>query len=269
MKKILFLLAILAIIGCTKDEGNHSQESVISFMNSYKSKDSIHSYAITDEYLYKQRRDDLTIVWEKPSNRPNPISIDLGYGEVKTIEYNISLVAFETDDHLYALWFAKEDEAYNYNIGIFSINGDFIINKGIGSGYLLPKLKEMPNKNIFIIIRNQSYTIINKVGNTLDYYKGALPERDNLYFIDNERYVTYDNTNISVFNLSTKIETNLDIDKYIKQSYPEEFNIPKYTILKTNIKSNYIEVELKILLYSGKSENINIKFDYNTGEYIK
>lgn len=256
--------------GCSKDNDDLGPIDSIEISNPYKSKDSIHHYFISMGNLYKMKINDLHLVWKKPCTPPSPIVIDMGYGETKKIDFDRNYVVFDTDDRIFTLWATSEDKP-RINIGLYDLSGDFVKNKEISLNYIgyAVKFIEMNDKNI-LIINSRGYTIIDKDINIIeDYSEKTIPYKKNLKFINNKRYITYDDTSITIFDLGTKETLDLDIAQFVKDKFPEEVNPPKYSILSVNISSNYVEATLKITLYNGKSESIIAKYNDSTGDLIK
>lgn len=99
--------------------------------------------------MYKREKENSKVIWSKQVITPPPITIDLGYGEKETIEYNYSYVTLDTDEYIYIYSSANGKRAHSTNIGLYSITGEFIKNVDIQfSGY--PAFIEMKNKNIMI-----------------------------------------------------------------------------------------------------------------------
>lgn len=272
-RNIFFLImTIVVIVGCSKHEEEPPFEATYWFGDAYNSKDSVHQYAIDFENLYKQKRGEQTIVWKKPCIYPDPVVIDLGYGETKTIEYRDPSVVLDTDDNIFIICNALNETnlSRQYSIGVYDISGNFIINKK--ADFIVSregkKFIEMNDKNILVI--NNGYTIIDKNVNVIERHpENRIPYKGNLIFINNSKYVTYDNSSILVFDLQTKKELDLTLADYVNTMYQNELYPPKYLISKVNIGTNYVNVLSAITLYNGKKENINVKFNYTTGEYMK
>lgn len=279
MKKILFTLLCAAFVfqSCSKEE---EEEKVVIKdkidVITYNSKDSIHHYALDEKILYKQKRGEFTSVWEKPSTPPDPIKIDLGYGEFKEIGYDYSRVVLDTDNNIFSLWIARYttnddfEEKYKFSIGMYSSSGDFIKNKEIDLGkYSAYKFVEMYNGNI-LLGYNSDYFIMDKDLNIIEQHKNKpLPFNNFVKFVNNERYIAYNSSSVIVFDWTKKEIIGPDINTFLAEKYPDEEHTPKFSLSNMNLKSNHAEAVLKVTLYNGKTESINLRIDYDSGKIIK
>lgn len=286
MKKVLFILLCTAFVfqSCSKDQEEKKEyESIVVFSKTYNSKDSIHHYAIDGKSLYKLKRGDFAPIWEKPCTQPSPIKVDLGYGEFKEIGYDYQFVVLDTDDNIFTLWFAKyradnniQDLNYKFSIGLYSPSGDFIKNKeiGLGNDYGRYKFVEMYNKNILSICYydndKHTYSVmdnkLNIIEHDIDKY---LPFDDFVRFVNSERYISYSSSSIIVFDWVKKEIIGNTIDAFLAEKYPDEEHSPKFYLSDIKLKSNYVEAIIKATLYNGKTESINIRISYDSGEIIE
>lgn len=268
MKKILFLMiATLVIIGCNKEENPSESSQVMPLDNIYNSKDSIHEYTTGLGYLYKFKREGVQLIWKKATIQPEPIIKNIGYGETHKTEFSVPQVMLDTDTHIFTLWHTHDGADHYFAIGLYSILGDFIKNKEIQLSSI-PKFVEMYNNNI-LIIDNNSYAIIDKDLNTIEQKEeSSLPYYNFVKFISNEKYVTYDIHSLLIYDLQNKKRIT-PLETYINKVYPNEEHTPKYNISEITMQPKYIAVSLKVTLYNGKSENLTVKFDYESGEEIE
>lgn len=284
MKKVLFILLCVALAfqSCSKDQEEEKENNTyITFSNTYNSKDSIHHYAIDGQALYKLKRSEFVSVWEKPYTHPDPIKVDLGYGEFKEVGYDYPYVVLDTDDNIFTLWIARYliddnalDYTYKYNIGLYSSSGDFIKNKDINlDNYGRYKFIEMYNKNILLIYHEnskQSYFVIDKELNIIEQeIDKYLPFDDFVKFVNTDRYISYSSSSIIVFDWVKKEIIGRTIDVFLAEKYPNEKHSPKFCLSDINLKSNHVEAILKVTLYNGKMESINIRINYNSGEIFE
>lgn len=272
MKKNLFLvMTALIMIACGSDD----EKTLESFTNNgdeYFSKDSIHTYVITNrnniDFLHKMKRNGETI-WEKSFVKPNPETIDLGYGEVEKLDYNLNKVVLDTDKYLYTLSMIG---SYKYTdffqIGKYSINGDFIEIKKIDLNYTqIPKCIETYDKNILIILGG-AYAILNLELNVIDYKKISLDLLKHTKFIRKNQYITYDDKEIFLIKIEDNNKINIDLKAFISASFPNEENMPKYTISNVKTNSDYVDILLEITLYNGENKTLKGRFSYDSGELI-
>lgn len=274
MRKILFLMiTALAIIGCSNDE-NEVGERIDGtyFFYTYNSKDSIHCYAVDNEYLYKQERKSSKIVWKKPITAPAPIIKDLGYGEKEVISYRYSSIVLDTDEYIYIYWVAIDKGEYRSNIGLCSIAGEFIKNVDIQLISPSPKFVEMPDKNIIIFGEslNSDFRniIIDKEINIIK--QGVMaPSLRYIKFIDETRYIAYDGSSIILFDFDTQKAIEVDVQAFIDDKYFNESHKPRFEIKDIEIKSGYSIVHVEVTLYSGVIDNIEMKLDNETGVFIE
>lgn len=275
MKQILFtVMTVLLFVGCSKDSQYPGElEETISFMHPYKSKDSIYQYAISPEFIYKQERSSSKIIWKKKCTQPNPIKIDLGYGEKQEVSFSKSLVLLEANNLLFVLWRADNvsgnTQIYNH-IGLYSsLSGDFIKNSQgeYFNKYGYPAIVEMGNNKFLVLntYREGGYSIID---NNLDIIE--LNDKVNLYrlehleFLTPRRYITYADSNIVICDLDSG-SIWPDISQFLKSQYPNEINPPKYTISNVSIFNSYINATVNVILHSGETNSFKIKINCDTG----
>lgn len=274
MRKILFLiLTILAVVGCSKSEN----ESVTISLDSYSdtkhlSKDSIHEYGIYTknhiDLLYKRIRNGET-KWEKPFIKPNPIIIDLGYGEKLELDYHFKSVVLDTDNFIYTLM-KPSDPKYTkfYQIGRYSINGDFIENKMIElENKRIPLFIETYDKNILLKL-GASYAIVNPELDVIEQKDVSLEVLKHTKFIRQNQYITYNEKQVFMIEIENNKKINIDLNSFVTLSYPEEKNTPRYNISDVKTSIDYVDILLSITLYNGEKKTIKGRFSYDSGELM-
>lgn len=241
-------------------------------MSEYLSKDSIHEYGIymsnNIDFLYKMKRDGETI-WEKPLIKPNSTIIDLGYGEKLELDYNRRMVGLVTDNFIYILWMLNSSVHTNlFQIGKYSIDGDFIENKKIELDYQrFPLFIEGYNNNILLILGN-SYAILNSDLDVIEHKKIYLEILDHIKFISENQYITYNNNQVLIIQLDNNKKISIDLNSFIIRSYPNEINMPRYTISEVKTSDDYVEISLDITLFNGEKNTLNGRFNLDSGELI-
>lgn len=272
MKKILVLIiTFLTIVGCSKSE-NEGITIESNFMPGYLSKDSVYEYKTYTknniDILYK-RKIYGEIIWEKPLIKPNSTTIDLGYGEKLELDYSVNKVALVTDNFIYILWmFRSSDYRDSFQIGKYSIDGDFIDNKNTKLNYNnIPLFIEGYNNNILLIL-GDSYAILNSDLDVIEHKKIYLEILDHIKFISENKYITYNNKQVLIIQLDSNKKISIDLNSFIVRSYPNEINMPRYTISEVKTSDDYVEISLDITLFNGEKNTLNGRFNLDSGELI-
>ena len=280
MKKFLFLafmaLSFAACSSSSDDDNTTVYEAIPS--NFFQSKDSIHQYAITTDYIYKYTKKGTDKVWKKPVTIPAPVIVDLGYGEKKTIEYSNIGLLLESDNYLFTyLWAyyeSKVDNPFDVNrlddfIGVYSSDGDFIKNVSFKKYFLYPVLIEM-NKKMFVLadgsVYKKGFTIFNDKLEVIESNNDMeVAFYDKSKFINNKTYISYDDNSFVLGDLDHGVK-RFDISQFVKEQYPNEANQPKYVISDATITDNIVNIKINLTFYDGKKGTTIAKVDINTKE---
>ena len=157
---------------------------------------------------------------------------------------------------------------YHNNVGLYSITGEFIINVDIPLSTPSSKFIEIKDHNIIIFGKTSQAIIIDKKINIIKEDIKA-PLYDHIKFINDTQYITYNSSSITFFNLDTLEYASINVNAFINSKYPNESHEPKFTIEEIEIKSDYSIVYIEVTLYNGTIDNIEMKLNNETGEFIK
>lgn len=132
----------------------------------------------------------------------------------------------------------------------------------------------MYNKNIFLICcydnAKHTYSVMNNKLNIIEHdIDKHLPFDDFVKFVNSERYISYSSSSIIVFDWVKKEIIGNTINAFLAEKYPDEEHSPKFYLSDIKLKSNYVEAIIKATLYNGKTESINIRISYDSGEIIE
>ena len=289
MKKILFIIiAIFAIVGCSKDE---EEEEIISISmdSEWLSKDSIHYFGtvrenLQNDYKYilvKRKRNNNQTVWRKEMTQPNPINIEIGYGEQKNVNFDIFNFAFDTDELIFVKWVTSSGvPTYPYRyIGVYSSDGELIKNinledaepsfvRWMDGKTIIPLTKYTIVDNSNYYDRTYNYIILDKKGNIIESKEGVelLGIKDPQY-VWNKGYVSYTQSKFMICDLD-KGSISFDITNIIADKYPQEINKPKIVIKDASFSNEIATINVDITFYNGERRKEFIKINYITHEVI-
>lgn len=287
--KTFISFTILSIIVIFSEGCKNSTEDKlpnIHFTNpdSYiiNSMDSIYRYYLYQNYLVKDKyknQDYINpndeIIWQTEVKLPDPILIDLGYGQKEERAFNPCQLLGDNNNLLFiSLNIAIDniDFAQNY-IGIYNINGKFISNMVCDPEYKFNENLQIIgftrwSNNNTIISSTHNYLILNQNGEliqrTKDIFLSPCKDPD---FIWEDGYLFINNNNLNICYLSTGTKT-ISLEKIIESRYPNEDKTPKLKIDNISSNEDIINIDIQVTLYNGNQSNETIKINYQTGEII-
>lgn len=287
MKKILFLImAAIAIAGCSRNNEDLPTSSISVDLIKLLAQDSIHGY-YTNNYenvatLVKCKRANQEIVWEKEIIIPNPIKVDLGYGEQAEYKFTLDRIGFEIDtkDLIFIVLWAGEYHERSA-LGIYTIDGEFVSNitlnpsKNYDRIWCTGSTRWINGSTIFTYNNYNNngeslfgYIIIDKNGKTIDSKEGVelMSTKDPQYcwsrgYVFNREKTVY----ICNFDFGTK---EIYISDIVKNMYPEEVNPPKINIKSLSGQDDIITISTELTFYDGSKKEINIGVNINTFEIV-
>lgn len=308
MRRVLYFIFVsIALLAC--DSGGNTKEPPpveTPPRPQYYSKDSIHNYSASDGFLYKQTDD--AIAWKKPLTIPDAktITIDLGYGEVKTWEIDFTkrdaYVVLETNANIVVYWFYRhypesisDDQVYFglHVIGIYSLDGEFIKNTALeDSPYDFRYFMGMPSEQIFMLQPCGGYVVLSSTGEllkqttcerkpeTIGSLEMEIPWFGTTIFLDEWHYITYGMADyeiegsiykeqfvdVAIFDLEKEEAVRFYLKKIIDKLYLNEIHPPKCSIAEITWNEQYIYAIIDVTLYSGDKETLNLTFDYSGNE---
>lgn len=317
MKKLLlFVLGLVVVcMGCKEEEEEDIYfETNEPLCGAFASKDSIHQYGIVEDYqtgsifLLKKNKKAGSTIWKIQLTHPEPLIVDLGYGNKKTYEYQVSSI-IDTDENILVYWDINEYEYNSFNEMVKSIHdtyldkylltGEFIKSFSIDSGntifWGMGRVIEMFDNNYLIIrygsdiidvneektIRIMSYlTIDSELGIVLDVYKekygnGELnfpyhPLDSFIQYANNQIVAIYGGNNVlKIYDWDKKKQIGVDVKSFIYHKYPNEVHAPQYSTSHEVITETYADFTLRVIFYSGEKIEHRLRFNYETQEIIE
>lgn len=280
------MFALLCLAACGSDEEQIIQDEMLeqpgstsySFDNKYKL--SIYSETIR---LYEGTE----LVWENPIEKIS-MEVDLGYGETQIIECQFGNAFFFPNSYNVYVVYHKNPYIYYY---FYDIEGNLINKIFTSSGGILEQ-KCPWNESMRIIQiwpddgeyekgityyqtfdengNNEKYQCIDNVSNIgglhFDGFKN-IPGT-------NLRYVNSQNGNILFISVNVDekeitIDACSDLDKFIRDNYPEETNAPRYSIADFNVEQDTTILTINVTFYSGEKEQLKITIDNQTGNIVQ
>lgn len=264
MKKILFLLAIILLIGCEKDS-LPSKPLTMAYISPYDS-----SIVVTfDEnekghYLYLIK--DWNIVKEIliPTRKKE---INAGYGETSNCE-TIPNDIFFLKNRIIVTQNSSEGKFSAFDL--FSNDIKYI--KGIDfDESCYPSYWD--GNNFFVLTSNDDKIIkvMNDQGIVIDELnkssESELPDiEDHNIFFDNYEFIAIKNNQIKRNSVRSGMIWRVIYSQYVKNKPETETNSPKIQYIGYSINDDVVSIKLDVTYYNGEKEQLVLKIDADTGE---
>lgn len=268
MKKILLsLITILIFFGCSH-EGENIPDSYykLTFTS-----DSCYSAHINSKNEIVMKDKNFNVVWKKQLEQPQNKLIDRGYGEKVEGEYSAAKIVFFNYDFAILWHVSLYNQEYGFYIDIYDQNANLKSRKE----YEQISLVHPWNQNSIIIgtseikSTNPTYLRIDNNGETVETYNPTyLGFRNEYKIIKNTKYITYDNSQIDIYDLAIGKISSFNMYQHIKSLFPNEINDPRFEIKKVSLLQNdTINIRVNVVLYSGQIKDITVTLD-EIGEAI-
>ena len=261
MKQILFLIiAVLTIIGCSKDLDVKTDEDILKNYKVGFSNDSIYSLkAYNDKFiLYKNKME----VWSVKVNAPEPMNISSEYGETETKIFNVGAVYF-ADLNPIIRWELKQ---YSY-FDFYEISGRLSKREKVTCySCTLSKSDLMAISDNYILVYDKKGNLIKQIPcsayNKIFFY-------DHTLFYNDYSYVTYNTGVISIADVNHGEINRFRAELLVQESFPSETYTPKGSIKEVNIINTNIDLKISYTLFDGSKGELQYTIDGMTGSIHK
>ena len=288
MKKLITLMfALLCLAACGGDDEKIIQQDEVVEEPMFV------SYSFDKKYKLSVYREKIRfyegteLIWENPIEKVS-MEVDLGYGEPQIIECPFGNAFFFPDSYnVYAVYYKNPYMCYYF----YNIKGNLTNRVHIKASALLEQKCPW----------NESLRIVQTWPNDGEYEKGItyyqtfdengnneiyqcienISDTGGLHFDGfkkipgtNLRYVNSQNLNILFISVNEDekkitIDACFDLGKFIRDSYPEETNAPRYSIADFNVEQDTTVLTIDVTFYSGEKEQLKITIDNQTGNIVQ
>lgn len=271
-KLFIELLLVTVIISCNKNDDAilPSNKEVIENYGEFLAKDSINYFRVIStksDSLQKCNRSNNQIIWSTSIIEPPKQTVDIGYGVTDYVYFNHFGTIFEGDMNLCFITYGRGNK-YEYaggtNIGVYSQrNGSFLNNISIVyPNYFLGIMRWSNNRFVLLLGSNEnstSYTsLCNKyimigVDGNIDGENNTklIYGNEDPFMLNEYQYVAIQNKTLFICDLRSGSTKLSDLTEYYKSKYPNESHAPLLTISLKGYDNNLLNVDVKIVFYSG------------------
>jgi len=268
MKKILFLLVMLPIIGCSTDDETQQGNVTTETDCTYISADEFY-YGANSSSIKKYNKEGKILI-EEPITPPSDKSISLPYGETQTLTYHKPQLSCIVNNKIFLLWnpenfYAEttepvsEIQSYNEELKLIKKREFINITKILNFG-----------EDVLIKYFGLKYEIVNS--DLITQREGIIDQQyeitDNTKYIKENIIISFYEDNLVLYSLDEGILWNYNVKEYIQSLFPSETQYIKIETTEMIYNKGFIQVQLKLTFYNGSNKNISLKLSME-GEIIK